>query len=242
MKKNGDVYEGEWVNDKQEGQGTMTYKQLGNVYDGEWKDGQRNGKGKMTYKGLWEFDDQVDGCYTLIRIAENDKDHDVYEGEWKNGKKHGKGKMKYICFEGECDYLYDGNWKNDEWFGLGTVTELVNNKEFFKFEGKWTGTRKGKAKLIEGDYWHEHVFAFKQFQGEGKWINFDEGYNEDQYSIEHSMFDFLGKCKFVTADKETNLLVQFLKDGRVTVPWSTRMVFMKSLPGILVGVNHTKAR
>ena len=40
---NGDLYEGDWVNDKQEGQGTYTWKN-GSKYVGSWKDDKKNGK------------------------------------------------------------------------------------------------------------------------------------------------------------------------------------------------------
>jgi hypothetical protein len=35
--ENGDVYEGDWKNDKREGNGKLTMKE--SYYDGEWKNG-----------------------------------------------------------------------------------------------------------------------------------------------------------------------------------------------------------
>ena len=66
---NGDVYEGEWLDDKEEGKGMSFVKLLGTrtyankeKYEGEWKEGKRNGKGKFTsadgetQEGIWEDD------------------------------------------------------------------------------------------------------------------------------------------------------------------------------------------
>ena len=44
----GDVYDGEWKNDKMNGRGKFTQVNC-HVYDGEYKDGKKNGQGKITY-------------------------------------------------------------------------------------------------------------------------------------------------------------------------------------------------
>ena len=41
---NGDVYDGEWKDDKKHGKGIRRWAD-GDVYDGEYKDGKRHGKG-----------------------------------------------------------------------------------------------------------------------------------------------------------------------------------------------------
>jgi hypothetical protein len=62
------VYEGEWVNDKLEGKGTMIYPS-GKIYEGSWAADIRHGEGKMTYpsgavrEGVWlnnENDEESD--------------------------------------------------------------------------------------------------------------------------------------------------------------------------------------
>jgi hypothetical protein len=40
----GDIYEGEWANDKANGKGTYRH-QNGATYNGEWKDDLQDGKG-----------------------------------------------------------------------------------------------------------------------------------------------------------------------------------------------------
>ena len=48
--KNGNIkYEGDFVNDKYEGNGKYIYED-GEYYIGEWKKGLRNGKGALYYK------------------------------------------------------------------------------------------------------------------------------------------------------------------------------------------------
>lgn len=52
----GDVYDGEWKDDKMHGKGERRYAN-GEVYDGEWKDDERNGKGVLR----WTNGDVYDG-------------------------------------------------------------------------------------------------------------------------------------------------------------------------------------
>lgn len=65
------VYTGLWVDDMQQGRGTLNYKP-GDVYIGDWVRGQRAGSGICTYA-----------------------DGGVYEGEWLDDKRHGFGVYDY---------------------------------------------------------------------------------------------------------------------------------------------------
>ena len=78
------VYDGDWVNDKKEGKGIMTFNN-GNKYEGMWDYDNMCGKGTMTY-------------------ANGNK----YDGEWKNSHKHGNGIMTYANGN-----KYEGEWKNN---------------------------------------------------------------------------------------------------------------------------------
>jgi S1-C subfamily serine protease len=67
---NGDVYEGQIVNEIPNGYGIMKWK-IGDVYDGEWKDGNIDGYGIYTWP-----------------------DGTVYAGDWKAGLKNGYGVLR----------------------------------------------------------------------------------------------------------------------------------------------------
>ena len=60
----GDIYEGEWIDDKRHGYGKFKY-QNGLVYEGEFVNGKKHGKGKYTnndgsvLEGEWENDKQI---------------------------------------------------------------------------------------------------------------------------------------------------------------------------------------
>ena len=43
--KNNKIYEGDWVNDKRDGNGKMIYAN-GDSYEGDWLNDKRDGKGK----------------------------------------------------------------------------------------------------------------------------------------------------------------------------------------------------
>lgn len=104
---NGDVYEGDWVNNFKNGKGKMTYVN-GDVYEGDWMHGQKSGKGKMTYKngnvyeGEW-IGDQSSGNGIIThkdgnsRLIESRKGNPLFEWDYEETKsKYLKYKLKYL--------------------------------------------------------------------------------------------------------------------------------------------------
>ena len=88
------IYEGEFKNGKEHGQGSDTYSN-GKKFIGEYKEGKRSGKGILTHpdgnRYVGEFkNDAFDGqgIYTY-------SDGTKYVGEFKNGKEHGQGTQTY---------------------------------------------------------------------------------------------------------------------------------------------------
>ena len=73
-------YEGEKLDGKYHGQGTMTWSN-GDKYEGEWKDGKLHGQGTLTWYDGWK-----------------------HVGEWKDGKEHGQGSTSnadgFVTLEG----------------------------------------------------------------------------------------------------------------------------------------------
>ena len=88
---NGDIYEGEFVNDIIEGKGVYQYN-YGTKYIGDFLHGVRHGKGK----------EKIDGSY--------------FEGEFKEGKKDGEG--TYLDAEGNW---FKGIYREGKENGQGKI-------------------------------------------------------------------------------------------------------------------------
>lgn len=76
----GDIYEGEWVNDTPQGQGTMIYSS-GNIYKGNWDGGFYHNFGTLTvgdttYEGMFNY-----GLKEGKGIMTGPKG--IYDGDWK---------------------------------------------------------------------------------------------------------------------------------------------------------------
>jgi hypothetical protein len=145
-----EVYDGEWKNDKKQGQGKFENLTTGFVYDGEWDDNKMQGHGTMkfygfVYDGEWN-DNKMQG-HGIMKSADgsvydgewhnNDKhghgiltlaDGSVYDGEWLNHAKNGKGKMTWANGS-----VYDGDWNNNKMHGIGNYTDK-NGKSY---HGSW---------------------------------------------------------------------------------------------------------
>lgn len=111
--ENGEVYSGQWLNDKQHGEGMYTYAD-GGVYTGQWVAGEKSGCGRFDfadgsyYDGGWEKN--VRSGTGTIAYADGGR----YDGEWFDNKKHGKGKYVYL-YGG----VYDGEWIANMHHGRG---------------------------------------------------------------------------------------------------------------------------
>ncbi|MBX4271115.1 MORN repeat-containing protein [Clostridium estertheticum] len=107
--KNGDEYDGEWLNDKMSGEGTFSYKSK-DLYVGNYKDNLKSGQGIYTwengetYNGIWAND-------TMNGIGEFDfMNGDSFQGKWKDGKMNGQG--TYSFFENKKNIVK--NWINNK--------------------------------------------------------------------------------------------------------------------------------
>ena len=84
--KNGDVFEGEFKNNKANGHGIIKYNS-GDIFEGEFKNGKKNGYGKTKLKKGEEVeanykDGELNGQFKFKL-----KDGKIFETEYKNGKK-----------------------------------------------------------------------------------------------------------------------------------------------------------
>lgn len=151
---NGDEYKGQWINNKQNGQGKYIVK--GNaIEDGKWSKGKLldSGKHLETYPNNEKYIGEIKngkrdgfGIYYF-------NDGSTYEGAWLNGKKYGKG--KYTLPDKR---YYEGDWKDDKRHGLG----LFVFKDGSEYQGQWKDDKRtGNGNLSFND----------GTEYEGDWLN-----------------------------------------------------------------------
>ncbi|XP_040212738.1 radial spoke head 10 homolog B-like [Rana temporaria] len=117
-------YEGDWVHNNKEGWGVQCFKS-GNLYEGQWKNNKLHGVGRMRwiisneeYIGQWENGIQNGhGTHTwfLKRVPGSQYSlRNEYVGNFVNGQRHGHG--QYFYANGA---MYDGDWQNNKKHGMG---------------------------------------------------------------------------------------------------------------------------
>lgn len=118
--RNGDTYEGSFVNDLREGHGRLLFASregpTGGKYVGEWRNNQMHGNGTRKYPN-----------------------GDCYVGEYEYGKREGEGRFYYSNGD-----MYWGGWHKNQMNGRGRY--YYKNGQ--RFEGNFVdGKRIGKGKL-----------------------------------------------------------------------------------------------
>ena len=114
--KTGDIYYGDFTNDKITGRGDYLYA-LGDSYSGYLEDGKKNGEGIFkwsdgaSYAGA--FKDNMKNGRGKFMFA----DGSVYEGDYVNDIQHGRG--RYTWASGE---VYEGDYENGLYKGKGVYT------------------------------------------------------------------------------------------------------------------------
>eukprot|EP00906_Rhabdomonas_costata_P003559 RCo005419 len=148
---NGDIYIGEYLNNKREGLGTYFWAKEANIYTGEWRRDVRWGLGRMVYA-----------------------DGGRYYGAWARDKKNGRGRYTYINGD-----TYDGDWEDDEREGQGTYTFAADSSSYvgtFR-RGDFTS---GKWVLSGGVTYYGIFKNFKPF-GRGLYLFGDKFKQEGEY-------------------------------------------------------------
>lgn len=97
----GNVYEGEWVEDKKSGHGVMTWSDRQELYIGMWENDLANGEGEHIWTETPQKSFQRQTC-------------NLYRGSFKDGKRHGFGTFFY-----SNGSQYTGQWFNNCKHGLG---------------------------------------------------------------------------------------------------------------------------
>ncbi|KAL3797201.1 hypothetical protein ACHAW5_006063 [Stephanodiscus triporus] len=104
----GEVYYGEWVNDKYNGTGMYKWVDR-SEYVGEFKGGNPNGKGEFANGHVYmESEARANGHFKWVN-------GDKYVGEFKDNIGNRNGMMKY-----SNGNVYDGEWGKGKRNGTGT--------------------------------------------------------------------------------------------------------------------------
>ena len=199
-KRGGLEYDGEWKNDKYDGQGTF-HDKSGEVFTGEWAGGlprcvRKNGlSGRyivtVSRTSLYNYVGEVnDGLrhgrgmeFSIILVdlpgafvMHGDSVHvvqPVYEGGYKNNARHGHGKLYSWC----GDVLYDGEWEKGKRHGRGK--EYDSNGKL-TYEGEWKDGRRarhGTAYHSNGDTSYDGEWKDGERHGHGKMYHYLSGGN-----------------------------------------------------------------
>ena len=166
--KNGDLlYEGDYINDKPEGNGKRIYDEH-IYYIGQFKEGKRHGKGKIYKNNKLAYE----GDFINGNIEGNgksfDENGDYYIGQFKENMRHGKGKL----YDNNDNLMYEGDFSNGAGEGEGKF--IYDNGNYYIGQFK-KGKRHGKGKL----YTNKDVLVFDgdfvndKIEGNGKSITED---------------------------------------------------------------------
>ena len=178
--QNKHVYEGQWKDHKEHGNG-FTLNENGEVmHDGEYQEGRVHGKGTYFFdngdKYVGDFNQAMRhgrGCYT-------EADSSTYEGEWRDDLKHGTG-----TFVAPDNSTYTGGWIKDLRHGRGTLRlstgfvfdglwmdgqmegrGICTYPDGSRFEGMWKGGRKeGRGTLV---FPNSAVYVEEEREDEGR--------------------------------------------------------------------------
>jgi hypothetical protein len=116
----GDMYEGDWLNNKKHGMGCYAYAN-GAIYLGEYRYDNMHGKGVYVYAGgaLYDgdfYEDVKNGTGTYLYSSGA-----IYQGKWNKNEMHGEGLYQY-AISGD---LYKGQFKNGKMDGAGYLKSMT---------------------------------------------------------------------------------------------------------------------
>ncbi|HOO06727.1 MAG TPA: hypothetical protein PLH83_09620 [Ruminococcus sp.] len=129
--KDGRYYDGNFVQNRADGFGTMTfpddYPEF-KEYSGNWKNNAWDGKGKLLFKDGRYYDgsfvqNRAEG-YGTITYPDDHPDFVEYSGNWKNNAWDGEGALKY-----KNGNFYQGQFAVNYPNGLGSYTFSNDDKD-----------------------------------------------------------------------------------------------------------------
>lgn len=147
----GAVYNGEFVDGKRDGKGTLTYSD-GSVYSGEWKKNKISGDGKYTFadgstlKGKFKSNQFLNGQYkysnkigTFTVYLKDTKAIKEIKVKLKNGDTY-QGTLSKGTFNGKCTIVY----KDGDTYSGNVVDNLKSGKGKYTwstgehYSGQWS--------------------------------------------------------------------------------------------------------
>ena len=189
IKIDGDILEGDWIDNNLNGKGKVTSALNGAIIEGNFKDGDLNGPGKIKYEnGTFvegEFKNTIlngQGKFTypngtiaegefynakLIKGKKTYANGDIYEGDWIDNNLNGKGKVT-SAINGA---IIEGNFKDGDLNGPGKIK--YENGTFVEGEFKNT-ILNGQGKftypngtIAEGEFYNAKLIEGKRTHADG---------------------------------------------------------------------------
>eukprot|EP01041_Mallomonas_annulata_P010751 gene10751-22461_t len=138
---NGDVYDGDLVEEYRvrEGTGRMKYASDGSVYEGQWRRNKRHGAGTLFLPNGYIYTGDFDSDHRTGHGKLVDSEGVVlYEGEWSRDLYHGRGRE--LSANGD---LYDGSFLLGQREGFGLLRVHSSGDSY---EGQWVkGLQQGRG-------------------------------------------------------------------------------------------------
>ena len=114
---NGDVYQGQFVDNDFTGYGIMIFGSNGDVYEGQWRDSQMCGQGRYIYASGDCFEGQfVKSKFNGFGVLTY-RDGTMYQGEFVNDVAHGSGCLTYFDDNSEQTVTLRGYFYRGHYFG-----------------------------------------------------------------------------------------------------------------------------
>ena len=243
------VYEGNFVNDKYEGQGKLIFNDK--YYIGNFIDGKIHGKGTLfskngnvIYEGDFEFGN-YDGYGTLY-----EKNGEYYKGQFINNQKHGKGilysndnkviyegEFAFDTFEGNGKFYFDdgyyiGQFMNGQYNGKGII---FNSDNTIRYDGDFENSNFDGYGIYynKNDTYYKGFFKNNLFHGKGTEFTME---NKIIYDGEYILGKYEGKGRLNYKDG-SYYIGDFLKAYVMEKEFGIIQILLNIMMGISNSIN-----